>query len=394
MRTLIRSTPSPLEAEEQRKEAMMSYEDIASKMSNFFLQYHGDERDIRGKAVHQPRAATREQRLPDHLAAIIKNKKLSVVELQYRLVSLSNDAIFHEQVVQWWQSIGKIILPRLRERRAVDQNLNTLPQLLRFMYKVMTTVYMKDISHVGAIGQYGDDGGAYEEGSEQIHVTDFGNKLYAQVIRDGSLPNYTEITPGFTEEDKGDVLETMMGLNFLEKEHRLTFADMGITALEDAQETMVKVEWYTFRRGLEWSLAYFHNCSPITAIVAMREACSNYVLYVGDRGVTLNPVMRSRRCLGCGKKRNNVKQAKSITCYPRLFQSLTNHIESGGCVQDFIRGAEDLRFDHFYNLEDVMKKWWKRRKRAFVVYLTESGHRQWPVGGIWDLEVMACALSG
>eukprot|EP00971_Amphidinium_carterae_P330004 6462845-Amphidinium_carterae.1 len=53
-----------------------------------------------------------------------------------------------------------------------------------------------------------------------------------------------------------------------------------------------------------------------------------------------------------------------------------------------------MRFDHFYNLEDVMKKWWRKRNRAFVVYLTESGHRQWPVGGIWDLEVMACALSG
>eukprot|EP00971_Amphidinium_carterae_P050547 995462-Amphidinium_carterae.1 len=157
---------------------------------------------------------------------------------------------------------------------------------------------------------------------------------------------------------------------------------------------MVKVEWYTFRRGLEWSLAYFKNATPITAIVAMREACSNYVSYVGDRGMTLNAVMRSRRCLGCGKKRNNAKQTKSITCYPRLFQSLVDHIGSNGCVQDFIRGVDDLRFEHFYNLEDVMKKWWKRRKRSFVVYLTESGHRQWPVGGIWDLEVMACALSG
>eukprot|EP00971_Amphidinium_carterae_P188113 3733822-Amphidinium_carterae.1 len=27
---------------------------------------------------------------------------------------------------------------------------------------------MKDISHVGAMGQYGDDGSAYEEGSEQM----------------------------------------------------------------------------------------------------------------------------------------------------------------------------------------------------------------------------------
>eukprot|EP00971_Amphidinium_carterae_P328560 6460508-Amphidinium_carterae.1 len=66
----------------------------------------------------------------------------------------------------------------------------------------MKTLYMKDISHVGAMGQYGDDGSAYEEGFEQIHASDFGNQLYAEVIRDGSLPNYTAITPGFTEEEK------------------------------------------------------------------------------------------------------------------------------------------------------------------------------------------------
>eukprot|EP00971_Amphidinium_carterae_P124773 2471731-Amphidinium_carterae.1 len=46
-----------MEAEEQRKEARMSYDDVASKMLNFLLQYHGDERDIRGIAVRQPRAA-------------------------------------------------------------------------------------------------------------------------------------------------------------------------------------------------------------------------------------------------------------------------------------------------------------------------------------------------
>eukprot|EP00971_Amphidinium_carterae_P268628 5329150-Amphidinium_carterae.4 len=395
MRTLIRSTPSPTEAEEQRREQMMHYDDLVEKMIDFPLQYHGDERDIRGVAAYQQRAACRDQMVRDHLEKIIRNRKLSVVELQYRLVSLQNDAIFSEQVVQWWHAIGTIILPRLRERRVIDHDIHALPQLLAFLYTVMTTVYMKDISHLGAMGQYGDDGAAYEERSEQIHVTDFGNKLYAQVIRDGSLPNYSDITRGFTEEEKGDVLETMMGLNFLEKEHRLTLADIGITSLDDAQETMVKVEWYTFRRGLEWSLAYFQDCNPITAIVAMREACSNYIAYIGDRGMTLNPVMRSRRCLGCGKKRNNAKRREKITCYPRLFQSLKDHLESDeGCVQDFIQGVGDLRFTQFYNPDEVMEKWWKRRKRAFVVYLTESGHRQWPVGGIWDLEVMACALSG
>eukprot|EP00971_Amphidinium_carterae_P188965 3751272-Amphidinium_carterae.1 len=182
----------------------MAYEDVASKLPNFPLQYHGDERDNRGVPVPESRAraANRDQKLQDHLAAILKNKKLSVVELQYRLVSLSNDAIFHKQVVQWWHAIGKIILPKLIERKAIAQRLHAFPQLLTFLYKVMTTVYMKDISHVGAMGQYGDDGSAFEEGSEQIHVTDFGNQLYAQVIKDGSLPNYTAITPGFTEEDK------------------------------------------------------------------------------------------------------------------------------------------------------------------------------------------------
>eukprot|EP00971_Amphidinium_carterae_P034623 681665-Amphidinium_carterae.1 len=204
MRTLIRSTPSPLEAEEQKKEEKMSYEDFASKMLDFCLQYPGDETDIRGKAVPRPRYPTRERRLSEHLAAVITNKKLSVVELQYRLVSLSNDGLFPEQVVQWWQAIGKIILPRLRERKVVSQKLNTLSLLLQFLYQVMRTGYMKDISHLGAIGQYGDDGGALEEGLEQIHTTDFGNQLCASVIRDGSLQNYSEISTGFTEENKGD----------------------------------------------------------------------------------------------------------------------------------------------------------------------------------------------
>eukprot|EP00971_Amphidinium_carterae_P212576 4218765-Amphidinium_carterae.1 len=77
----------------------MDYEDVASKLLNFPLQYHGDERDSRGEPVPESRAraANRDQKLQDHLASIIKNRKLSVVELQYRLVSLSNDAIFYEQ---------------------------------------------------------------------------------------------------------------------------------------------------------------------------------------------------------------------------------------------------------------------------------------------------------
>eukprot|EP00971_Amphidinium_carterae_P273195 5422089-Amphidinium_carterae.1 len=337
------------------------------KMRAIMLAKEGE-----GKPVYDPRRSIYNQSLHDHLHAVLDNRKPGVADLQYRLVALSNDDKFQEQLVQWWHAIGEVIIPRLIEKRVVDQNLETLALLFQFMYKVMGTVYMKDISHVGAIGQYGDDGSAFEEGMEQIHMTDFGNRLYASVIRDGSLSDFTDTSTGFTEENKADVLETLMGLNFLEKEHRLTCQDMGITAIDDAQETMLRVEWYTFRKGLEWGMSYFYDQPVITAIVAMREACANYGLYVGERGVSFHPVMPQRRCLGCGKKRNNVTLLaipgfSRKTCCSRTTST---------------------------RLRCMMNKWWEKRKRAFVVYVTESGHRQWPVGGIWDLEIMACALSG
>eukprot|EP00971_Amphidinium_carterae_P053175 1047491-Amphidinium_carterae.1 len=50
--------------------------------------------------------------------------------------------------------------------------------------------------------------------------------------------------------------------------------------------------------------------------------------------------------------------------------------------------------ESFVNIESTMTKWWDTKARAFVIYVSESGHRQWPVGGKWDLEIMACALSG
>eukprot|EP00971_Amphidinium_carterae_P274289 5443276-Amphidinium_carterae.6 len=205
MRTLIRRTPHPRRAEENRRREAMSFHGLASKMSEVYMQYSGNEKDVRGTDVLYPRPAVLNQ------------------------------------------------------------------------------------------------------------------KLYATVIRDGTLPEFTELSANFTEENKGDVLETLMGLNFLEKDHRLTCEDLGITSIHDAQETLLRVEWYTFRR----------------AIVAMREACANYRLYVGDAGMSLGPVMPARRCLGCGKKRSNNKRTQKLTSY-----------------------------------------------------------RQWPVGGIWDLEIMACALSG
>eukprot|EP00971_Amphidinium_carterae_P214329 4253611-Amphidinium_carterae.5 len=259
MRRMILNTPSPRQVEEYRMNEAMTGHDVANKTSDFYLQCNGNERDIRGIAVYDPRPSIHSQSFHDHLHDVLDNKKPSVADLQYRLVALSNNNLFQEQVVQWWHAIGEIILPKLIEKRVVDQNLSTLSLLCQ------GTSYMKDISHLGAIGQYGDDGSAFEEGMEQIHLTDFGNRLYASVI----LPDFTDMSITFTEEHKGDVLETLMGLNFLEKEHRLTCQDMGITAIDDAQEALLKVECYTFRKGLEWAMSYFHDCSVITAIVAM-----------------------------------------------------------------------------------------------------------------------------
>eukprot|EP00971_Amphidinium_carterae_P090861 1798464-Amphidinium_carterae.3 len=392
MRTIIGKTPYPRRAEENRTGERLTYHEVDSKTSEFYLQYNGNEMDIRGNPLYHPRPSVHNQSFHEHLHKVLDNKP-GVGDLQYRLVALYNSDMFNEQVVQRWHAIGEIILPRLIDRKVVDQNLSTLSLLCQFMYRVMGTSYMKDISHLGAIGQYGDDGSAFEEGLEQIHVTDFGNRLYASVIRDGSLPDFTELSAKFTEEHKGDVLETRMGLNFLEKEHRLTCEDMGITAIHNAQETLLRVEWFTCRKGLEWSMAYFHDHSIITAIIGMREACANYGLYVGERGTSFWPEMHARRCLGCGKKRSNAKRTHNLTSYPRLFESLKGHLESG-CVHEFFQGAKDMKFQNYFNMTDVMRKWWNKRKRAFVVYVSESGHRQWPVGGIWDLEIMACALSG
>eukprot|EP00971_Amphidinium_carterae_P208449 4135756-Amphidinium_carterae.5 len=71
-----------------------------------------------------------------------------------------------------------------------------------------------------------------------------------------------------TNEEKGDVLEAVIGLNFLEKEGRLSCEDMGIVNLPDARESMLKVEWLAFKKGLAWSLAHFARTSILTAIVA------------------------------------------------------------------------------------------------------------------------------
>eukprot|EP00971_Amphidinium_carterae_P144867 2870468-Amphidinium_carterae.2 len=95
--------------------------------------------------------------------------------------------------------------------------------------------------------------------------------------------------------------------------------------------------------------------------------------------------MLARRCLGCGKKRKG-KRNYRITCHPRLLMGLISHIEEG-CVHDFFQGAakKDMPFEYYVNVEDTMNKWWEKRQRAFVVYVSECGHRQsWRLLGSGD----------
>eukprot|EP00971_Amphidinium_carterae_P131342 2601460-Amphidinium_carterae.1 len=69
------------------------------------------------------------------------------------------------------------------------------------------------------MGHYGDDGNASQEGVEKIHTTDFGNGLYADVLmKSEDLTDFADFAREFTTEHKGDVVESILGLNFLEKE--------------------------------------------------------------------------------------------------------------------------------------------------------------------------------
>eukprot|EP00971_Amphidinium_carterae_P089719 1776253-Amphidinium_carterae.1 len=206
------------------------------------------------------------------------------------------------------------------------------------------------------------------------------------------LSDFADFAQEFSTEHKGDVVESLLGLNFLEKEGIVDCEDLGIKGLHDARETLLRVEWYCFKKGLTWSMAYFEKKPIISAIVAMREACANSELHVGEDGITLSPVLR-RRCMGCGKKKT--KRKFKATCFPRLFIGLSAHMEEN-CIHEFFwgAGANALAFESFVSVETTMNKWWDAKARAFVVYVSESGHRQWPAGGKWDLEIMACALSG
>eukprot|EP00971_Amphidinium_carterae_P290160 5761116-Amphidinium_carterae.1 len=82
-------------------------------------------------------------------------------------------------------------------------------------------------------------------------------------------------------------------------------------------------------------------------------------------------------CIACGKRKNKNHQ---YGCYPRLIQGLIGHLAQGqvACVHDFFAGTEDMKFQNFINVQEVIERWWTFKKRAFVVYISENGHRQWP----------------
>eukprot|EP00971_Amphidinium_carterae_P022820 449934-Amphidinium_carterae.1 len=101
----------------------------------------------------------------------------------------------------WLHVIGRIILPCLLERGKVWETTD-LESLFRLLYETMGTEYMKDLSHLGAIAQYGDEANAEEMGIEPIHFSDFGNQLYAEVITEGHLPEFDDWTGNFSDEHK------------------------------------------------------------------------------------------------------------------------------------------------------------------------------------------------
>eukprot|EP00971_Amphidinium_carterae_P290835 5775514-Amphidinium_carterae.1 len=73
-------------------------------------------------------------------------------------------------------------------------------------------------------------------------------------MKSDDLTEFADFASGFTTEHKGDVVESLLGLNFLEKEGIVDCEDLGIRQLQDARETLLKVEWYCFKKGLAWSL--------------------------------------------------------------------------------------------------------------------------------------------
>eukprot|EP00971_Amphidinium_carterae_P299312 5946825-Amphidinium_carterae.1 len=252
MRRKISNTSSAWENAAEEGEGMdATY--ILSQLSNFQLQ------------TKYQRTEVEYIKIAEVLRPVLENEHCTLDILCHRVTSAGPK--FVEDIVMWMHVIGRIILPYLRSIRQAWAAPN-LESVFRMLYQNMGTEYMKDLSHIGAMAQYGDEMNSEEMGVEPIHTSDFGNKLYAAVITEGHLPDFDDWTVTFSEEHKGDVIESIMGLNFLEKEERLDCSSLGITQLEDAAETMIKTEWWAFMKGLTWSLEVLHDAPVISAICA------------------------------------------------------------------------------------------------------------------------------
>eukprot|EP00971_Amphidinium_carterae_P135715 2689015-Amphidinium_carterae.2 len=44
-----------------------------------------------------------------------------------------------------------------------------------------------------------------------------------------------------------------------------------------------------------------------------------------------------------------------------------------------------MLFEHYVNTRATIDKWWNHKPRAFVAYVSENGHRQWPSGWLLGL---------
>eukprot|EP00971_Amphidinium_carterae_P233680 4637311-Amphidinium_carterae.1 len=107
-------------------------------------------------------------------------------------------------------------------------------------------------------------------------------------------------------------------------------------------------------KGLTWSMAVLHDVPIISAICAVREACSNWEWTCTDKGGSL-VALWGKMCLACGKRKNKNNQ---YGCYPRLIQGLVGHWmqEGTACVHDFFTGTEGMKFQEFVNIQDVIEK--------------------------------------
>eukprot|EP00971_Amphidinium_carterae_P174771 3464225-Amphidinium_carterae.1 len=115
---------------------------------------------------------------------LLDNESCGAEILRHRATSTGSR--FVEEVVMWMHVIGRIILPCLKERRAT-WDVPDLESLFRLLYDKMGTECMKDLSHLGAMAQYGDEANAEQMGVEPIHTSDYGNRLYAEVLTEGHL---------------------------------------------------------------------------------------------------------------------------------------------------------------------------------------------------------------